>query len=169
MKLLNLLMLFMASAVCCFSCDDGELKLDQETASLYFESNRVEIEQATEGQIPLVVYASKGSTFTYQTYIAVEDPEGWIGDVCTIANPVYKAPDHENGDHLTIYTAKMGEGMLKTALLLTAGVHGGEDIDRELEFKILNDPLKASYPCGNLYYQVNGTPSMTVLLKKMEP
>lgn len=170
MKLLNLLIPLFASAAFCASCDDGELKLDQSTATVRFVSAHAEIEQTSDEQTPLVILASKGSTLNaYKVYIAVEDPEAWIGDVCTIANPVYKEPDHENGDHRIIYTANMGEGMLKTALLITAGVHSSEDIDRELRFEIIEDPLKASYPGGNPYYKTNKNRSMTVLLKKMEP
>lgn len=171
MKLLNLLIPLFASAAFCASCDDGELELDQSTATVRFVSAHVEIEQTSDEQTSLMVLASKGSMLNaYKIYIAVEDPKAWIGDVCTIANPVYKEPDRENGDHRIIYTANMGEGMLKTALLITAGVHSSEDIDRELRFEIIEDPLKASYPNGSPYYKADKNQGMTtVLLKKMEP
>jgi len=169
MKPVKLFICIAAAAALCLSCDDGVLVVDQTTSSVGFENPSLEIEQSSDAMVPLVIRASKGSIFAYKVYVKVEDPEAWIGDVCTISNPVYKAADHENGDHAVIYTANMGEGMLQTALLLTAGVHSSEDIRRSLTFEIIPDPLKASYPDGNLYYKAGKDASMEVILKQMEP
>ncbi|WP_418992969.1 hypothetical protein [Alistipes sp.] len=163
-------LLLLSGAALTAACDDGELELDQRTATVGFETSRIEIEQSTEEQIPLVIRASKGSMLkAYTVYVEVEDPEAWIGDVCTVANPVYKTADPENGDYTTVYTANMGEGTLKTGLLLTAGVHSSEDRDRELTFRIVEDPLGGAYPNGNPYYRVGSQRSIRVLLKKTEP
>lgn len=163
-------LLLLTGAALAGACDDGKLELDQQTAGVGFETRTLEIEQSAEEQVPLVIRASKGSVLNaYKVYVEVEDPEAWIGDVCTIANPVYKAADHENGDHTIVYTANMGEGTLRTALLLTAGVHSSEERDRELTFRLIEDPLGASYPGGNRYYRVGSQRSIRVLLKKMEP
>ena len=170
MKYIRFYITLLASAILCFSCDDGTLSLDQGTASVGFETSRMEVDQANDQQIPLVIRASKGSIYgSYKVYVLVDDPNAWIGNVCTISNPIYKAPNHEEGDHQTIYTATMAEGILKTAILITAGVHSSEDIDRELTFTLLEDPEGASYPNGSRYYSLGGTRSMTLLLKKMEP
>lgn len=170
MNNLKLLLLLLTGAALAAACDDGKLELDQRTAGVGFESHTLEIEQTSEEQVPLVIRASKGSVLNaYKVYVEVEDPEAWIGDVCTVANPVYKAADHENGDHTTVYTANMGEGTLRAALLLTAGVHSSEDRDRELTFRIVDDPLRTTYPNGNPYYRVGPQRSIRVLLRKMEP
>lgn len=162
---------FMAAVLPVFdSCDTGELELDEETAKVRFLQERVGIDQVSDEAVPLIIRASKGSVLdAYKVYVEVDDPEQYIGSVCTISNGIYKAPDHENGDHKTIYTATMAEGMLQSAILLTAGVHSEEDIERELVFRIVEDPLKASYPGGNLYYRPSSPDVLTVVLSKMEP
>ncbi len=163
--------LFLTAALPVFnSCDTGKLTLDEGTAGVRFLQGRTEIDQTSDEAVPLIIRASKGSVLeAYSVYVEVDDPEQYIGTVCTISNGIYKAPDHENGDHTTIYTATMAEGMLQSAIILTAGVHSEEDKERELTFRIIDDPLMKTYPGGNLYYRPSSPAAMTVTLSKMEP
>lgn len=158
--------------VLCSSCDNGELKLDQKTAKLNFESSYLEIPQDYIEMHPLVIKANVNSVLglsSYFVYVTVDDPNQYIGSVCTIGNPVYKTPDHEAGDHIYIYKATMAEGMLQTAITLTAGPHSEEAMDRTLTFAIIEDPLRDAYPNGNLYYSVGENNTLTLVLKDLAP
>ena len=150
-------------------CDDGKLKYEEHTAKVQFTQSHYDVD-TPDTYLPAIMRASVGNSMaTYNVYFEVEDPEGWIGDICLIGNGVYKAANPAEDDYKIIYRAPMNVGKLQCALMIMTVAHPGEDIDRTLSFRIIPDPTEATQSySGKKYYEPSGTTTATVTLKKLQ-